>query len=211
MTLRPILLAAAVVVALAGCAGAPEPKPTGSAAAVDTSTQSGIEGEWTLTRTVTTTDDAANPLHAVAAISTRSVQFLDVECSNGPCTGSVLSGPTADVRDTTTFTSSGDVIRYEFTGFLNCLRQDTGAVLVANGYEYTSTVVLKVIASDATDDTKASTLEGTMTYTDSLTAEAIEAGCTRTPEAATTEYLLSGVRAAALAAPAASPTPPAEG
>lgn len=210
MTARTALVAAAVLIlAMTGCSGAPEPKPTGSGEAVDRSRQAEIIGEWTVTRTVTTTDDAANPAHAVAAVSTRAVQFADVECIDGPCSGTVLSGPTTAVRDTTTFESAGDVIRYEFSGFLNCLRQDTGAVLVTNGYAYTATVELKVIAMDAADESRASTLEGTMTYTDELTPEAIEAGCTRDPLSTTTEYALSAVRAAAEAAPAPASTAPA--
>jgi len=207
-------LGAVVMLALAltGCSGSPAPAPSSSGAAVDNTPQAAINGEWTVTRTVVSTDDAANPAHAVAAVSTRAVQFVDVECFDGPCSGTVQSGPTNAVRETTTFTSSGDVIRYEFTGFLNCLRQDTGAVLVVNGYSYTSTVELKVIANEATDDTKASTLEGTMTYTDTLTPEAIEAGCTRTPPTATTEYTLTAVRAVAAAAPATTTTaPPGDG
>lgn len=209
--MRPLLALAGVLVSaavLTGCSGSPEPTPTTSAPAVDSSEQSQIAGEWTLTRTVVTTDDAANPARAVAAVSTRAVQFLEVECSGGPCSGTVLSGPTTAVRDTTTFESAGDVIRYEFTGFLNCLRQDTGAVLVVNGYAYTASVELSVIATEAADDSKASTLEGTMTLTDELTPEAIEAGCARTPQTTTTEYALSAVRAVVAAAPASTTTAP---
>jgi hypothetical protein len=198
--LSSAVLAAAICLAISGCSAAPEPKPTGSAPAVDSSEQSTINGEWTLTRTVTESDDAGNPAHAVAAVSTRAVLFGDVECAGGPCTGTVKSGPTTAVRDTGTFSSSGDVIRYEFSGFLNCLRQDTGAVLVVNGYAYTAAVELTVIATDAEDESKASTLEGTLTYTDALTPEAIEAGCTRTPLESTTEYALTAVRAADAAA-----------
>lgn len=203
MRLRFALVAVLLsTVVLSGCSGAPEPKPSSSTPAIDASEQSDIAGEWTLTRTVVSTDDAANPARAAAVVSTRAVQFADVECAGGPCSGTVLSGPTTAVRDSTTFASAGDVIRYEFTGFLNCLRQDTGAVLVVNGYSYTASIELTVIASDAADDTKASTLEGTMTLTDELTPEAIEAGCARTPESTTTEYALSAVRAVVAAAPA---------
>jgi hypothetical protein len=192
---------------LSGCAGAPEPKPTSSGAAVDNTEQSEIEGDWTLTRTVASSDDASNPAHAVAAVSTRALTFAEVTCDNGPCSGSVLSGPTVADRDETTFTSSGDVIRYEFSGFLHCRRLDTGSVLVANGFAYTAVVELTVIATSADNDKRASTLEGTMTYTDSLTAEAIEAGCTRDPAEAVTEYTLSAVRAAVEPDPAVSPAP----
>lgn len=208
MTVRPLRLlpAVAMLLLLAGCTGGPAPTEGQSAPAIDTTVQSKIDGEWTLTRTVVTSDDAANPLRAVGAISTRALLFSDVSCADGPCTGTVQSGPTEAVRDTTQFSSSADTISYEFTGFVNCLRQDTGAVLVANGYAYTATVKLSVIATDAADATKATTLEGTMTYSDSLTAEAIEAGCTRAPLESTTEYTLSAVRtvAAAATAPATS-------
>ena len=206
-TIRVLLPGLAVLLLLAGCSGGSTPDSDSSAPAVDTTEQSTITGDWTLTRTVTATDDAANPAHAVGTVSTRALLFEDVTCANGPCSGSVQSGPTAAVRDTTTFTSAGNTIRYEFTGSVNCLRQDTGAVLVANGYAYTATVELAVISMDAADDSIAATLEGTLTYSDSLTAEAIEAGCTREPMETTTEYSLSAVRVvAATTAPAAPVT-----
>ena len=204
-TTSALLPAVAVLLLLAGCSAGSSPDPDSSAPAVDTTEQSTIAGEWTLTRTVTASDDAANPVHAVGTVSTRSLLFDDVTCDNGPCTGTVQSGPTTGVRDTTTFNSSGNTIRYEFSGFVNCLRQDTGAVLVANGYAYTATVELAVISTDAADDSLAATLEGTLTYSDSLTPEAIEAGCNREPLESTTEYSLSAVRAvAATTAPVAS-------
>ena len=201
-TTRALLPAIAVLLLLAGCSGGDTPEPGESSPAVDTTEQSTIDGEWTLTRTVAASDDAANPAHAVGTVSTRALLFQDVTCANGPCSGTVLSGPTAAVRDTATFASSGNTISYEFSGFVNCLRQDTGAVLVANGYAYTATVELAVISTDAADDSIAATLEGTLTYSDSLTSEAIEAGCTREPLTTTTEYSLSAVRAVA-ATPAA--------
>jgi hypothetical protein len=202
-----VLAIATIALILSGCAGSPEPEPTSSGPAPDTTEQSQIDGDWTLTRTVVSTDDESNPAHAVAAVSTRALKFSDVECDNGPCSGTVLSGPTVAERDSTTFQSSGDVIRYEFSGFLHCRRQDTGTVLVANGFAYTAAVELKVIATSADDESLATTLEGTMTYTDSLTTEAIEAGCTRTPAEATTEYTLTAVRAVVAPAPAASTAP----
>ena len=199
---RSILPIVAILAALTGCTAGPPPSQSGSAPSLDRTEQSTIAGEWTLTRTVSSSDDAANPAHAVGTVSTRAVLFADVTCADGPCTGTVLSGPTPGIRDTTTFTSSGNTVRYEFSGFVNCLRQDTGAVLVTNGYAYTATAELTVISTDATDASLAATLEGTLTYTDSLTTEAIEAGCTREPLETTTEYALSAVRAAP-----AAPTP----
>lgn len=189
------LVAIGAIGVLSGCSSAaPEPTPS-STVAVDTSEQSEIIGEWVVTRTVVSSDDAANPAHAAGAVSSRALLFSDVTCTRGPCTGTVSSGPTAAIRDTTEFSSAGDVIRYEFTGTLHCLRQDTGSVLVANGYQYTATVELRVVATDTADESRATTLEGELTYTDVLTPEAIEGGCTRTPETATTEYSLSAVRA----------------
>lgn len=194
-------LGALVLLMLAGCSAGDGPAPDSSGTPVDTTVQAQVEGEWTLTRTVTESDDAANPANAVGAVSTRSVLFGDVVCSGGPCTGGVLSGLDTGVRDSSTFASSGNTIRYEFSGFLNCLRQDTGAVLLTNGYAYTATAELTVAATDPADETLATTLEGTITYTDELTPEAIEAGCAREPAATTTVFAVSAVRAAA-AAPA---------
>ena len=203
----PLLAVPVLALALAGCSGAPAPTPSGSSGVVDHTEQSTIDGEWTLTRTVTATDDVNNPAHAVGTVSVRALLFGDVVCDGGPCSGGVLSGPTQGVRDSSTFTSSGNTITYEFTGFLNCIRQDTGGVLVADGYSYTTHVELKAIATDAEDDSKASTLEGTMTYTDSITATAIEAGCARDPITATTSYDLSAVRTTvAITEPGATPT-----
>jgi len=197
--LRALVPVAVALVVLTGCSGGGQPGPDNSAPAIDRTLQATIDGEWTLTRTVTETDDAANPVHAVGTVSTRAVLFADVACDDGPCEGTVQSGPTAGIRDSTTFSSVADTIRYEFSGFVNCLRQDTGAVLVPNGYAYTTSVELTVISTDAADDSTAATLDGTMTYTDSLTAEAIEAGCTREPLETTTEYSLSAVRVVATA------------
>ena len=204
--MKRLLVAAIVLAALTGCTGGPSaPVPTGTA--IDHAEQSQIDGEWILTRTVTSTDDVGNTLRAVGTVSTRLLQFGDIVCSEGPCVGTVLSGPTQAVRATTAFSSSGDTIQFVFEGFVNCLRADTGAVLVPNGYAYTETVVLKVIATDAEDESKATTLDGTLVYSDRVTNEALEAGCTRDPVSTTTEYSLSAVRGTVAAAPTATPTP----
>ena len=137
-----------------------------SAAPVDHTVQATIDGEWVVTRTVATTDDAANPAHAVGTVSTRNVLFGDVNCTDGPCTGGVLSGPTHDgARLARRSRRRRTPCSYEYTGFLNCLRQDTGAVLVANGF---------VHASSSSWRPMPPTIEGNhprghMTYTDTLT------------------------------------------
>jgi hypothetical protein len=182
--------------------------PSASQSAVSQEKQATIDGEWIITRTVTASDDVNNPAHAVGAVSTRYVKFGDVECPVGACTGGVLSGPTQTVRDISTFSSAADTITYDFSGALNCLRQDTGAVLVVNGYTYTAHVVLTLVTTDAVETTKAVTLEGTLTYTDTVTNEALEAGCSREPVTATTEYALTAVRGA-VAPATGSTTPPA--
>ena len=205
--MKRLLTAAIVLAALTGCSGAPTPVSTGSAPAVDHTEQSRIDGEWIVTRTVVSTDDASNPARVVGTVSTRLVLFGDVVCEEGPCTGGVLSGPTQAIRENSTFSSSGDTIQFVFEGFVNCLRGDTGAVLVPNGYAYTETVELKVIATDAVDDTKATTLDGTLTYTDRVTNEALEAGCTRDPVSTTTEYSLSAVRGTIAPTPTPTPAP----
>ena len=120
--MKRLLTAALVLAALTGCSGAPTPVPTGSTAAVDHTEQSRIDGEWIVTRTVVSSDDATNPARAVGTVSTRLVLFGDVVCTDGPCTGGVLSGPTQAIRENTTFSSSGDTIQFVFKGFVNCLR-----------------------------------------------------------------------------------------
>ena len=205
--MKALLAAAVVLVAVSGCSGGPpSPVPTGTGA-IDHSEQSTIDGEWVLTRTVLSTDDTGNPTRAIGTVSTRLLKFADVVCSDGPCTGSVLSGPTQSVRDSTTFSSSGDTIQFLFTGFVNCLRGDTGTVLVPNGYAYTETVELKVIATDSVLLTEATTLDGTLTYTDRVTNEALVAGCTREPVSTTTQYSLSAIRGGAAPAPTTTPAP----
>lgn len=201
--MRRLLLAVAVLTVLTACSGGePAPLPTTSASAVSQEAQATIDGEWVLTRTVTASDDLNNLAHAVGAVSVRYVQFGDVSCPVGACTGAVLSGPTQGVRDSTTFNSSADTISYDFTGSINCLRQDTGAVLVPHGYTFSAHVELTVASADAADPTKAATLTGTLTYTDTVTNEALAAGCSREPVTATTEYALTAVRGALAAAPA---------
>ena len=205
--IRPFVLLGAAAL-LAGCSsGAIMPVPSQSTTPVNNAVQASIVGEWILTRTVVSTDDVNNPAHAVAAVSTRLVKFTDVVCSDGPCTGLVLSGPTQAVREVGNFSSSGDVISYVFTDFLNCVDQATGSVLVPNGYAYTATVSLTVIGTDEHDTTKATTLDGTLSYTDTVTDEALLAGCSREPVTTTTEYTLTAVRGAVEALPSATPTP----
>lgn len=205
--IRPFVVVG-VAALLAGCSsGAIMPVPSQSTTPVNNAVQASIVGEWILTRTVVSTDDVNNPAHAVAAVSTRLVKFTDVVCSDGPCTGLVLSGPTQAVREVGDFSSSGDVIGYVFTDFLNCVDQATGLVLVPNGYAYTATVSLTVIGTDELDTTKATTLDGTLSYTDTVTDEALLAGCSREPVTTTTEYTLTAVRSAVEALPSATPTP----
>jgi hypothetical protein len=191
------LLSCAIL--LAGCtAGAPAVSPTSSAGPIDHTVQSLIDGEWTITRTVTSTDDKNNPAHAVGAASVREVLFSDIECRSGPCTGTVASGPTTAVRDTSPFSSSGNTISYDFSGFLNCLSPADGSVVVSNGYQFRSHVELKVTASTGSGSAQtASHLEGTLHYTDTVTNDALAAGCARAPETSSTDYKLVAVRAAA--------------
>ena len=203
-----VVAVTAAAALLTGCsAGLPAPVPSQSSTPVDDAVQASIAGEWIVTRTVVSSDDLNNPAHAVDAFSTRLVKFTDVVCSNGPCTGLVLSGLTQAVREVGDFSSSGDVISYVFTDFLNCLDQATGLVLVPNGYAYTATVSFTVIGTDELDSTKATTLEGTLRYTDTVTNEALLAGCSREPVTTTTEYVLTAVRGAVEPLPTAAPTP----
>jgi hypothetical protein len=183
---------------LSSCtAGTPTPSPT-STAAVDHTVQALIDGEWVLTRTVSSTDDPNNPARVVGTVSTRALLFSEVDCAKGPCTGKVASGPTAAVRDSTEFESSGNTIAFEFSGYLNCLKPADGTVLVANGFTYHSRIELTVADADEAGRTpRATSLEGRLHYTDTITNEALSAGCTREPAQTTTEYTLTAVRATA--------------
>jgi hypothetical protein len=179
--------------------------PTASSTPVSQEKQASIDGEWVLTRTVVSSDDVNNPSRAAGTVSTRYLKFGDVLCPVGACTGIVLSGVDQTTRDSTEFSSAADVIRYEFSGTLNCLRADTGSVIFANGYRYAASVVLEVSATDEADPMKATALTGTLTYTDTVTNEALQAGCSREPVSTTTEYSLTAVRGALL--PVSTPTP----
>jgi hypothetical protein len=161
----------------------------------NSSEPSSVAGEWILTRTVTKSDDTNNPAHAVGAVSVRDVLFSDVHCAPGSCAGTIESGPTAAVRDKTKFTADGNVFSYDFTGFVGCLRPADGTVLVANGFQYRSHVELTV-ADPGSAGSAATNLEGTLSYTDTITNDALSAGCTRDPVSSTTEYKVVAVRAA---------------
>lgn len=206
--MKRVLVAAALATVLAGCgSGAPTPVPSQSSTPINHTEQASISGEWVVTRTVVSSDDENNPAHAVDMVSTRMVKFTDVVCTDGPCAGMVLSGPTQAVRAVGSFASEGDVIHYVLTGFLNCIEPATGAVIVPNGYAYTATVTFTVIGTDEVDTTKATTLEGTLIYTDSVTDQGLGAGCFRDPVSTTTEFSLTAVRGDVEASPSGSPTP----
>jgi hypothetical protein len=185
------------MVFLTGCtAGSRAATPTSSPVVVDHTVQALIDGEWVVTRTVTKTDDVNNPAHAVAAVSTRDVQFANVDCAGGPCSGTAASGPTTGSRESAPFTSTGNTISYEFSGFLNCLNPADGTVLVVNGFEFHSQVRLTVAESEEiASGSNATKLEGTLTYTDNVTNDALGAGCTREPIHSTTEFSLVAIRA----------------
>jgi hypothetical protein len=205
--IRPLVVVG-IALMLTGCGtGAPTPLPSTSSTPINHQEQASIAGEWVVTRTVVSSDDVNNPAHVVGEVSTRLVKFTDVICTDGPCTGLVLSGPTVDVRAVGNFSSSGDVIDYVLTGFLHCIDQATGVVIVPNGYAYTATVRLTVLGTDEVDSTKATTLEGTLSYTDTVTDEALGSGCSREPVATTTEFTLTAVRGAVEAVPTATPAP----
>jgi hypothetical protein len=202
--LRFAAIAGAALV-LSGCtSGGPVVIPTlsGSAPAsnsggnsANNSEPSSVDGEWVLTRTVTRSDDTNNPAHAVGAVSVRDVLFSDVHCAPGSCAGTIESGPTTAVRDKAKFTSDGNVFSYDFSGFVSCLSPADGTVLVANGFQYRSHVELTV-ADPGSTGSAATNLEGTLSYTDSITNDALSAGCARDPVSSTTEYELVAVRAA---------------
>lgn len=184
-----LLLAATAVLALSGCTtGAPDPDDIPAV----TTPQADISGEWVVTRTVVSSNDAANPLHVVGATSVRYISVDREECETALCPGTVSSGSAVESREETELTQTDGGFEYEFTGSLDCMNATTGGVLVVDGFEYTQKAVITAVAPDGA---AATTLTGTLSYSDTVTDKAVANGCTRDPATVTVEYTLAAVRA----------------
>ena len=187
-----VLLAATALISLSACTVG---SPDDSTPAVTTE-QADISGEWVVTRTVATSNDLSNPAHVVGAVSVRYVLIDRDSCKTALCAGTVSSGAALEGREKTELTQTDGGLGYTFSGSLDCMNATTGGVLVVDGFEFAQTATLTVGESADVDGTPtASTLTGTIEYTDTVTAEALEAGCTRDPAAVTVEYAVAAVRA----------------
>ena len=183
-----------VAILLAGC-GSGEPEVVEP---VVTTPQASLEGEWVLTRTVTASNDSSNPERAVGAVSTRLLKITRSDCETALCPGTVSSGVSLEAQRETELTQVDGGLEWAFMGTLNCLNSASGLVQVPDAYEFTQTVILQVTeTSDESGVQSASKLEGTMTFSDSLTLEAHQAGCKREPIEANVEYSVVAVRATA--------------
>lgn len=183
-----------VATLLTGC-GAGEPEVVEP---VVTTPQASLEGEWVLTRTVTASNDLSNPERDIGAVTTRLVSITQSICETALCPGIVESGVALEARESTDLTQTDGGAEWTFVGMLDCLNDKSGLVQIADAYEFTQTVTLQVTeTADELGVQSASKLEGTMTFSDSLTLEAHQAGCKREPIEANVEYSVVAVRATA--------------
>jgi len=194
MRIHAVLGVTLVALALAGCSGdAPAPVETPTL----TTPQASLAGEWVVTRTVTESDDPTTAERAVGSQSVRYVLIEQSTCDSVVCPGTVSSGATLEARETTELTQVDGGLGYTFTGALNCLREDASTVLALDAFTFTQTAALAVV--DVDDSGAASSLDGTITYTDSLTADAQRAGCKRDPATVNVVYSVTAVRAETVA------------
>ena len=186
-----LLLASTALLALSACTtGAPAPADTPAV----TAPQSDISGEWVVTRTVLTSNDPSVAERAVGATSVRYVLVERDACKKALCDGTVSSGATADAREKTALRQTDGGFEYEFTGSLDCMNTATGGVLAIDGFDYSQKATLT--AGETGEGVTAATLSGTITYTDTVTEAALEAGCTRDPLTVDVTYSVAAVRAA---------------
>lgn len=184
-----VLLASTALLALSACTTG-TPAPDDSAAV--TTPQADISGEWVVTRTVVSSNDTTNPARAVGATSVRYVLVDRDSCDEALCTGTVSSGATLEDREETPLTQTDGGFDYSFTGALDCMNSTTGGVLAVGGFDYSQTATLTV--GEKGDDDVATTLAGTIEYTDTVSAAALEAGCTRDPLTVEVSYAVAAAR-----------------
>lgn len=188
-----LLLSATALVALCGCTTGGD----GSADGETVSTpQAEISGEWVVTRTVVSSTDQTNPQLAVGATSVRYLQVDRDDCGSALCPGSISSGATLDSRETAELAQVDGGFGYALDGSVDCMNAATGTVLVVDGFDYRQVAEFTVgDRNDVAGVDTASTLTGTLTYTDTLTPAAVDRGCLRDPSVITVEYTLDAVRA----------------
>ena len=186
------MAAAALLTSLAGCTPAtPDGDPV-------TAAQASIAGEWVVTRTVVSSDDTSNPARAVGANSVRYLLIEREDCGSAVCAGTVSSGATPDARESTDLVQTDGGLEYALAGTLDCINTATGTVLAVEAFDYEQTAALTVDArAEVSGVDTATTLSGTLRYTDTLTQNGSSDGCVRTPATVTVEYTLSAVRAPA--------------
>ncbi|TBN56819.1 hypothetical protein EYE40_05065 [Glaciihabitans arcticus] len=188
-----VLAAPLAILTLVGCTGEPAPAPAPTSTV--TTPQASFDGEWTLTRTITASNDVSGETRAVGAVSTRLVLLDQTPCDAVICPGMVWSGTTADAREQTPLTQIDGGVSWRFTGSLDCMRAESEAVLVLDAFDYSQEVELLVTESADVDGVLTATgLSGSIVYTDTLSKEAIAKGCVRDPVETTIEYSVTAVR-----------------
>ena len=190
-----LLAGAALLAVLTGCTPG---RADGEDSGPVTTPQASIAGEWVVTRTVVSSDDTSNPARAVGANSVRYLLIEREDCGNATCPGTIASGATPDARESAELTQIDGGLEYALVGTLDCLNSATGAVVAIDAVEYRQDATLTVgTRAEVSGVDTASTLTGTLSYTDTVTADGAADGCARTPETVSVEYTLSAVRAPA--------------
>jgi hypothetical protein len=192
-----LLVASASVLGLVACTPSDEPKTPTTDAAATVPHQAILDGEWVVTRTVVSSDDASNPARAVGAESVRYMALVRESCGEPLCAGTVSSGTTLEGRETAAFTQVNGGLEYTMTGAIDCMNAATGGVLAVDAFEYSQKATL-TIGEYATVDgvDTATTLTGTILYSDTVTAAAVSVGCARAPATVTVEYAVTATRPA---------------
>ena len=188
-----LLVVPAALLALVGCSGEAEPAPAPTSTI--TTPQASFDGEWTLTRTITASNDLSGEDRAVGAVSTRLVLLDQTPCEAVVCPGMVSSGTTGDAREQTPLTQIDGGVTWRFEGSLDCVRAESTSVLVLDAFDYTQEVELRVTGTEEVDGVLLATgLEGSISYTDTLNQQAIAQGCVRDPIETAIEYSVTAVR-----------------
>jgi len=165
---------AVVGLLLVGCSPSPAPTPT-----LDHTALPSLRGDWVLTRTVTTAGPQTG--YAVGDTEKRYLKIGSATCTNGDCTGSMV---TSD--DESVFTGGdGTPLSYHFDGTTfayapapatyDCSAAD-GTVLIPSAYDVSFDIALT--AKDASPSGFAGPISLTLTpASDEIEAQLTQAGC----------------------------------